>query len=200
MAAGRTAGESYQLDIQGEPVSVTVLEIKRKQMPELPTDDMAEALQIKDPQGKLIRTVEEYTAYICQEKTMEALAVINYNVMEKLIEDYPVTEIEEEDIRVLGDLEYEYLGRIYKEQDGIDVEDLTKEEAQEKWHCDSFADFIRLRYEWYKIKIQQCLILSHILGAADEPRYDYTDHYEVLSELTDLMFKKLESRLKGQEQ
>lgn len=200
MAAGRTAGESYQLDIQGEPVSVTVLEIKRKQMPELPTDDMAEALQIKDPQGKLIRTVEEYTAYICQEKTMEALAVINYNVMEKLIEDYPVTEFEEEDIRVLGDLEYEYLGRIYKEQDGIDVEDLTKEEAQEKWHCDSFADFIRLRYEWYKIKIQQCLILSHILGVADEPRYDYTDHYEVLSELTDLMFKKLESRLKGQEQ
>ena len=37
-------------------------------------------------------------AFICEGKTMEALANINYYIMQALIEQYPVTEYSEEDL------------------------------------------------------------------------------------------------------
>lgn len=196
-AAGKRKGDSYELTINDKLVEVTVLEIKRKQEPAEVTDDMVAALRLKDDKGEPIITIDRYMAYTKEQKKMECLAYINYYVMEKLLADYPVLECVPEDLDRLAELEKEFFAKIYKEQDDIDVYAIPKEKAQEMWQCDSFDNFIKLRYEWYKMKVQQCLVYRSILGLEDNPAYDYTDHYEVLSELQLLMFAMLEERLNG---
>lgn len=197
LAAGKKAGDTYQLMIEEKPVTVTILEVRRKQEPEELTDEMAAELQMKDDQGNPITTVEKYMEYMKYQKRMECLANVNYYVMEKLLSDYPVPDCNPEDLDRLAELEREFFARIYREQEGIDVNALTKEQANEMWgdQCDSFDGFIRLRYEWYRMKIQQCLVYRSILGLGEDPAYDCTDHYEVLSELQEKMFALLETRL-----
>lgn len=194
-AAGRRRGDTYRLTIQDEPVTVTILEIRRKQEPSEVTDDMVTALRMKDDQGEPIITVEKYMAYTKQQKKLECLANVNYHVMENLLQDYPVAECDPEDLDRLAELEKEFFARIYKEQENVDVYGISGEKAREMWNCDSFEDFIRVRYEWYKMKVQQCLVYRSILGLEGDPAYDYTDHYEVLSELQMKMFDMLEERL-----
>lgn len=195
MAVDKKVGDCYELTIQDKPVKVTILEIKRKQAPKEATDEMVVELQMKDDQQKPITTVARYIEYMKESKRMECLAAINYYVMEDLLKDYPVPDCDPDDIERLAELEKVFFAKVFKEMDGIDVYALTKEEAQEKWQCDSFDDFIKLRYEWYKMKIQQCLIYRNILGLENDPKFDYTDHYEVLSELSDRMFQMYEKRL-----
>ena len=192
---GKKAGDRFRLTIQDKPVTATILEIKRKQEPAEVTDDMVTELQMKDDQGKPIATVEQYMAYTKRQKKLECLANVNYYVMEKLLQDYPVTECAPEDLDRLAELEREFFAKIYREQENVDVFAVSREKAQEMWHCDSFEDFIRLRYEWYKMKVQQCLVYCSILGLEGDPAYDYTDHYEVLSQLQMKMFDMLEERL-----
>lgn len=191
---GKRAGESCQVTVKEKPVAVTILEIKRKAAPE-PTDEMVEALQEKDYKGNPLRTYEQYEAFICEGKTMEALANVNYYVMEALLEQYPVTEYSEDDIRILGDLEREMFRKLYQEEQGSDPYHVSREEAQEMWHCDSFEDFIALRYEWYKMKIHQCLIYLNLLGLPAQGKTDPLDHYEVLSELQMMMFDRIKEEL-----
>lgn len=196
-AVGKKAGDSYYLVIKDKPVSVTILEIKRKQEPAEVTDDMVIELQVKDYKGNPISTVERYMAYTKEQKKLECLSTINYYIMEKLLQDYPVAECDPKDLDRLAELEKEFFKKIYMEQEGLDVSTLSKEKAQEMWNCDSFDDFIKLRYEWYKMKVQQCLVFRNILGLEEHPDYDYTDHYEVLSELQQKIFDMLEKRLNG---
>lgn len=195
-AAGKKAGDVYQITIQDKPVTVTILEIKRKQEPAEVTDEMVVGLQLKDDGGKPITTVEAYMAFMKEQKKMECLANVNYYVMEKLLVDYPVADPDQEDLQRLKELEKEFFVKIYKEHDGIDVYALSQEQAREMWQCDSFDDFLELRNEWYKMKVQQCLVYRNILGLEDDPAYDYTDHYEVLSELQMKLFAMLEERMK----
>lgn len=196
-AAGRKAGETYCLLIRDKPVKVTILEIRRKQAPVEVTDAMVAELQIKDEKGIPITTVEKYISFTKEQKRMECLANINYYVMEKLLQDYPVTECVPEDLDRLAELEKDFFARIYREQEGLDVYGISQEKAREMWNCDSFDDFIGLRYEWYKMKVQQCLVYRSILGLEEDPACDYTDHYEVLSELQLKIFQMLEERLNG---
>ena len=191
---GKKAGESCTVTIKDKPVAATILEIKRKTAPE-PTDEMVEALQEKDYKGNPLRTYAEYEAFICEGKTSEALANVNYYMMQKILEDYPVTEYDEEDIRVLGELERAFFREITLEQDGVDLETLSKEEMQERMHCDSMADFVVMRHDWYKMKIHQCLVYLNLLGLPCEGKTDPLDHYEVLSKLQQTMFEKIKTEL-----
>lgn len=196
-AVGKTVNESYYITVDDKQVTVKVLEIKRKQEPSEVTDDMAAALRLKDDDGTPVTTVEQYMAFMKKQKKMECLANVNYYIMEKLLEDYPVTECDADDLDRLAELERDFFEKIYREQEGIDVNAVSKEQAQEMWNCDSFDGFIKLRYEWYRMKIQQCLVYRNILGLEGNPAYDYTDRYEVLSELQLKMFEMLEERLNG---
>lgn len=191
---GKKAGESCTVTIKDKPVAATILEIKRKTAPE-PTDEMVEALQEKDYKGNPLRTYAEYEAFICEGKTSEALANVNYYMMQKILEDYPVTEYDEEDIRVLGELERAFFREITLEQDGVDLETLSKEEMQERMHCDSMADFVVMRHDWYKMKIHQCLVYLNLLGLPCKGKTDPLDHYEVLSKLQQTMFEKIKTEL-----
>lgn len=196
MAIGKKVGHCFSLTIQDKEVSVTILEIKRKSAPE-PTDEMVVAMGAKDNQNNLITTVEDYVKFIVDEKMISVLAEINYYVMEKILKDYPVPDCEESDLDRLAKLEEAVLYKAVLEQDGIDLYKLSKEEMQERWNCDTFQDFIKMRYDWYKIKVQQCLIYQNILGMPDEGKTDPLDHYEVLSELQMMMFDHIKAKLGG---
>lgn len=192
--AGKRVGESCEVTVKEKSVSATVLEIKRKTAPE-PTDEMVEALQEKDYKGNILHTYAEYEAFICEGKTMEALANINYYIMEALLKDHPIAEYSEDDIRILGDLERKMFHQLFLDEKGIDLYQMSKEEMQEMWQCDSFDDFISMRHEWYKTKIHQCLICLNLLGLPCEGKTDPLDHYEVLSELTEMMYHKIKAEL-----
>lgn len=180
--AGLCVGQSCQVMIQDQPVDAMVLGIKRKVVPE-PTDAMVIEAGLKDYQGRPFKTVKDYVAYVVNEQTMSALATVNYYIMEAMIKDYPMENYDEEDIRILGELEREALKEPLSEEDG---KKLSPEAAREK-----MDNFIKERYEWYKMKIQQCLIYLNVLGLPCEGATDPVDHYEVLSELTQKMFDKI---------
>lgn len=190
---GKAAGETVSTVIQEQPVMAQILELKRKQTPD-PTDEMVQALQAKDFQGRLITNVADYEAFIRTEKTNEVLATVNYYVMEEIIKAYPMTAYDEEDIRVLGRLERPVFAKLLREQ-GLDPEKEVPPEWEKDMNVHSLDEFISLRREWYQMKIQQCLIYLNILGLPCQGKTDPLDHYEVLSELMEKMFAKIKKDL-----
>lgn len=192
---GKRVGERTSVTVKEEAVTAEILEIKRKIVPE-PTDAMVVEMQEKDYQGNLIQTVAEYEKFMIEGKRSEALANINYFVTEAIIQDYPMTEYEESDIVILGQLERDMFRDIFMKEKGIDLLTCSKEEMQENLHCDSMEEFITMRHEWYQMKIQQCLIFLDILGLPCEGKTDPLDHYEVLSELQEKMFNLIEKKMK----
>ncbi len=190
----KRAGDCCDVTVKEKPVAATILEIRRKTAPE-PTDEMVEALQEKDYKDNVLHTYSEYEKFICEGKTMEALGSISYYIMGDILKDYPLTQFDEEDIRILGEMEAAMFRKLHRDEQGVDVDKLSKEEAQEIWHCDSFQDFIAMRREWYKMKIHQCLIYLNLLDLPCEGKTDPLDHYEVLSELQTIMFDKIKAEL-----
>lgn len=190
---GKKVGEAVELLVDENSVCATVLELKRKQAPE-PTDEMVAQLQVKDQQGNPISTVAAYEAYIHQEKIVSTLATVNYYVMTATLQDYPMTEYDEEDIRILGLLEKENLSQLLRQQ-GIDPEKEVPKDWEEKMGIHSLDEFISQRKEWYQMKIQQCYVLLNILGLPCEGKTDPLDHYEVLGELQTQMFDKIRTEL-----
>ena len=79
--------------------------------------------------------------------------------------------------------------------EGRDLLKLSREEMQEKMHCDSLDVFVAQRHDWYKMKVQQCLIYLNILGLPCEGPTDPLDHYEVLSELQNKLFDLIKAEL-----
>lgn len=191
---GKTVGERVETVIDEQPVNATVLELKRKQAPE-PTDEMVAALEQKDFKGNTITTVAAYEAYIRDAKTSEILANINYFTMEEIMKDYPVDPCDEEDIRILGELEKAMFIKLFAEKEGIDLTKQVPKEWEEDMNVHSIDEFIAMRRDWYKIKIAQCLIYLNILGLPAEGKTDPLDHYEVLSELQEKMFERIREEL-----
>lgn len=190
---GRKVSDTVSLTIQEQPVTATVLEIKRKQVPE-PTDEMVEALEAKDMKNQPIHTVADYVAFIHEQKTMEALSMINYYTVEKILADYPIKAYSEEDIRVLGELERAYFIELFQKEEGYDL----REQVPDSWQeggIHSLDEFIEKRHEWYQIKIHQCLVFLNILGLPCEGKTDPLDHYEVLSELQMKIFDLIKKEL-----
>lgn len=191
---GKAVGKAVETEIGGETVKATVLELKRKQEPE-PTDEMVKSLEQKDMQGNPITTVEEYYRYIQAAKVDEVLANINYFTMERIMQDHPIEQYDEDDIRILGELEKETFIRLFREQEGIDLTKEVPKGWEEDMNVHSIDDFIAIRRDWYKIKIQQCLIYLNILGLEAKGQNDPCDHYEVLSELQLKMFDRIRKEL-----
>lgn len=194
--AGHSEGDRFSVTIQDTPVAVTVLAVRRKAVPE-PTDEMVRALGQKDYHSQPICTVANYEAFIQEKQTMQALATVNYYIMEQILKDYPMENYDESDLTALGQLEREAMRKAVLEQDGVDLETLSREEMQARMHCDSFDEFIRMRHGWYQMKIQQCLVYLNILGLPCQGKTDPLDHYEVLSELQMKMFDTIKEKLEG---
>ena len=189
----RKVGEAVEVVIDEGAVCATVLELKRKQAPE-PTDEMVAQLQVKDHQGNLLTTVADYEAHIRKEKILSTMATVNFYVLGSILKDYPMTEYDEEDIRILGRLERESLVKTLREQ-GIDAEKEVPKDWEEKMGIHSLDEFITKRREWYQMKIQQCYIMLNILDLPCEGKTDPLDHYEVMSELQNQVFDKIRAEL-----
>lgn len=194
MLVGLSVGGSVTATLRDKRVDATILEIKRKVVPE-PTDEMVRQLEVKNNKQEPITTVAEYEAYITEQKTAEALATINYYVMEMILKDYPISEYDEEDVSRLGQLERDAFRKLFLEEKGVDVDMAAKEQMQELFHVDSMDEFIAMRREWYQMKIQQCWVCLNILGLPCEGKNDPLDHYEVLSELTEKIWDKIKTML-----
>ena len=196
MAVGKKAGDSFSLTIQEKAVDVTILEIKRKLAPE-PTDEMVVAMGAKDYQDQLITTVDGYIRFILTQKIDMEVARVNYYIMEAILQDYPVTDYAESDIQALGELEKECFIRMFLEKEGVDLRETVPQSWTEDMGVHTIDEFIAMRYEWYKMKIHQCLVYQNILGLPDEGKTDPLDHYEVLSELMDQAMNMIKAKLGG---
>lgn len=149
---------------------------------------------VKDGRNQPITTVEGYIRFIKEQNIEMKLANINYYIIEDILKDFPITEYDEEDIRVLGELEKKVFIKMFLETEGMDL----RKEVPQDWKDDgvyTLEDFIARRCEWYKIKIQQCLVYQNLLNLPDEGATDPLDHYEVLSELTLKMWDKIKEKL-----
>jgi hypothetical protein len=191
---GLTQGQSCQVEIKGTCVKAEIRSASRKIVPE-PTDEMVQAMEVKRFDQTPVTTVADYVDFIQEQKNREVLSTIHYYVMEMLLQDYSVTEIEPSDLARLAKLEGDAFAALFQEEKGVDVYALTPEEAQEHFGCESFDAFLGMREEWYRIKVQQCLVLLNVLGLPDEGETDPLDHYEVLSELTDRMYEQIKKML-----
>ena len=194
LLVGKAVGETVETEISGEKVLAKVLELKRKQAPE-PTDEMVAELNQKDYNGNPLTTVADYVKYIRETKTNEILGHVNYYTISKVIEDYPIEQYDEEDIRILGELEKESFIKIFLEKDGIDLTKEVPKDWEEGMHVHSIDEFIAMRRDWYKMKIQQSLIFLNILGLKPEGKTDPCDHYEVMMELQVKIFDKIREEL-----
>lgn len=196
MAIGKKVGDSFRLTIQEKEVSVTILEIKRKSAPE-PTDEMVVAMGAKNSQDELITTVDGYIKFIIEQKIDSQVATVNYYIMEAILADYPVAEFDESDIQCLGELEKEFFIRMFMEKDGFDLSKDVPKSWKEDMGINTVDEFIEKRHEWYQMKIHQCLVYQNLLGVPDAGKTDPLDHYEVLSELMQMMFDKIKAKLGG---
>lgn len=196
MAVGKKVGDSFKLTIQEKEVSVTILEIKRKSAPE-PTDEMVVAMGAKNSQDELITTVDGYIKFIIEQKIDSQVATVNYYIMEAILADYPVAEFDESDIQCLGELEKEFFIRMFMEKDGFDLSKDVPKSWKEDMGINTVDEFIEKRHEWYQMKIHQCLVYQNLLGVPDAGKTDPLDHYEVLSELMQMMFDKIKAKLGG---
>lgn len=68
---------------------------------------------------------------------------------------------------------------------------MTPELFREELGVDSLDDFIKMRGEWYRMKVRQCLVILNILDLPREGSTDPLDHYAVLSELQERMYEKI---------
>ena len=191
---GKAVGETIEAEINGEPIRAAVLELKRKQAPE-PTDEMVAALEQKDYNGNPLTTVAAYMKYVRETKTNEILGHVNYFTISKIMEDYPIESCDEDDIRILGELEKQSFIKLFAEQEGLDLTKEVPKSWEEDMGVHSIDEFIEKRRDWYKMKIRQCLIFLNILGLKPEGKTDPCDHYEVMSELQEQMFDKIREAL-----
>lgn len=190
---GHRAGDTVSINLQDQPVTATILELRRKQIPE-PTDEMVQELQARTADGRPINTVKEYEDFIRQEKVMTVLATINFYVASKILEDLPQIACDKEDIKALGDLERDYFIKFYLETEKTDI----RENLPEQWKqngIQTLDDFIAARGEWYEIKIKQCLMFLNILDLPCQGQTDPLDHYEVLQELQMRIFDLIRAEL-----
>ncbi|GEM_PF-3597128 len=192
---GAKKDEVLETSADGEPVRVRILSIRRKLVPE-PTDEMAAEMGVKDMRQQPVTTVAGYEEMIYEQKRMEVLGAVNYYVTEPIFRDHPVMDCAAEDLSALADLEERMFYEMFLRDEGIDLYKESKEAMQARWGCDSFRDFIALRYDWYKIKVQQCLVYANILGIPLTGEMDPTKRYEVLSELTLKMYDRAEEAMK----
>ena len=187
---GLRVGEGCEAEVRDKPVKARVLAIRRRSAPE-PTDEMVRELQEKDRTGNPIETVKDFVEFICRQKTDEVLATVNYYVMEQILADHPLEDIDQSDLDALAALERAEFIKLFREQKGIDLTALTPERFREELGVDSLDDFIKMRGEWYRMKVQQCLVILNILDLPCERNTDPLDHYEVLSELLERMYEKI---------
>ena len=183
---GTKAGESRHVAIREKDVTATVVEIARKQIP-APTDEMVRALEMTDFHNKPLTTVAEFEAFFIEQDTEGKLATVEGMIADAIVADYPLTEYDGEDLRVMRRLEAEWYASYYRDSEGVDVSALTREESQKMFGCDSFEAFLDQLDEFLRQKLHYCLIALNILGIPCEGEVDPLENNDAMVVLMDKM-------------
>lgn len=191
---GKKVGETCEVAVKDRPVSATVLEIKRKSVPE-PTDEMVQALDEKDLRNQPVTTVADYEAFIREQKIKEDLETINRYILQACQKDYPLTEYDEEDLQDMGRMARAFWRQWALERSGVDLETASEEEFQKVMGCDSMETLIARQRDWYKQAIHITLIYLGLLGLPCEGETDPRDHYMVPFELMDKLSDVIKDEL-----
>ena len=186
---GKTVGESGTVAKNGETVAYEILSAKRKTVP-APTDAMAAEQGIEGAD-----TVEKFRAHLAEEKISFAVGSMAGQIMQDMLQDAETDEPADEELDRLGELEAGFFKKIYLEEKGIDLDQLSPEEFQSNMGCGSFADFVAMRRDWYKVKVKQCLALGSALDVELTGRYDPMGTYDSLSNLQDELMKRVKEDL-----
>lgn len=178
---GKRCGESYVVTAQDTQVKVAVLEIKRKEVPPI-SDAMVVELGIEG-----IDTIEKYKEKINKELMDYTFGPLVAKLMEELLKVVEIEDIDESDLVKLGELEKEFFKKHFKEEKGLNIDEMSTEEFKEILGCESMEKFIEMRHEWYVSKLTQCFIMLDIFGILPEGEYDPTLYYDVYSKLFEKM-------------
>lgn len=186
---GKHCGESYEITTQGIQVKVALLEIKRKEVPPI-TDAMVVQLGIEG-----VDTIEKYREKLTAELMDYTFYPLASKLIESLLDVVKIEKLDEGDLVKLGELEKEFFITFFKEQKGLNINEMTPEDFKENLGgYDSMEKFIEIRHEWYIMKLTQVIIMLDVLGISPEGEYDPILHYDVHSKL----YKKIAEYVKEQ--
>lgn len=175
---GMCTGDKKEISINDTLVTFTILEVKRKDVPEI-SIDMVKAQNIEN-----VETIEQYREHLKKQLMDNTIFPMVGQMVENIMKDIPFDEPEEEEIKILGELEADFFRESFKKDKNIDLDTAKPEEIKEVLGTESLGDFINARSEWYAMKAKQCIIYSKLLGIECVDEYDPMLHYDVLSKLT----------------
>lgn len=186
---GRHCGESYVVTAKDTQVKVAVLEIKRKEVPPI-SDAMVVELGIEG-----IDTIEKYKEKINKELMDYTFGPLATQVIQEISGAVKIEKLDESDLVKLGELEKEFFTTLFKEEKGLNLDEMSTEEFKENLGCDSMEKFIEMRHEWYVVKLTQCIAMLDVFGISPEGEYDPTLYYDVHSKLLGKMMDYAKKRI-----
>ena len=188
---GHRTGDSYDDQAEDVAVRITILEIRRKTVPE-PTDEMAVAMGIEG-----VTNLEEYRVHLTNELTDHVVHPATAQIVDKLVEQAAPQKPDESVICTLGELEWDFFCIIFKNEKGINLEQLTPEELMEHLRVESKKAFLDMRGDWYIYKARACVVLAAALGVELTGELDALADYNTFSKLQMLLADKVRAELKG---
>lgn len=116
---GMCTGDKKEISINDTLVTFTILEVKRKDVPEI-SIDMVKAQNVEN-----VETIEQYREHLEKQLMDNTIFPMVGQMVENIIKDIPFDEPEEEKIKILGELEADFFRvnnfRMISARDGIEL-------------------------------------------------------------------------------
>lgn len=173
---GMRKSESKTVSVDGENVSIEILNIERSELPDRLTDEMARKEEIEGV--ATVKELEDYLHKLYQEKVDSAINNKAYYLVEAVLKQVvPQSkyEIYEEDIQYLAELEIQK-GRVLAENDGLILEKMTEEDFKGRVPVKSYEKFLEMVD---KLSRNNLYVLLLGLKKAEEDGYEVSkEEYE----------------------
>lgn len=171
LADGMTVGETRALDLPEGRVSLTVLEVTNRLVPEL-TDELVEKMGLEG-----VRTAADYTGYLVgqQKAEWDRMAPIHLtDYLTRQVIDGSEFVLYEEDWQALVDLRLNFF-RACMKKEGLTLEEMTPEQIALRFPAGSYYELVSKvqRDEWTSL----CLILMGRQLAAEAGAVPDEDGY-----------------------
>lgn len=171
LADGMTVGETRALDLPEGRVSLTVLEVTNRLVPEL-TDELVEKMGLEG-----VRTAADYTGYLVgqQKAEWDRTAPIHLtDYLTRQVIDGSEFVLYEEDWQALVDLRLNFF-RACMKKEGLTLEEMTPEQIALRFPAGSYYELVSKvqRDEWTSL----CLILMGRQLAAEAGAVPDEDGY-----------------------
>jgi FKBP-type peptidyl-prolyl cis-trans isomerase (trigger factor) len=166
---GHSVGETFQAQVQGELVTVTIRQASRTVFPE-PTDEMAAAYAARHEGFAEIKTVAEYRRKVTEEYLEKERQSALFGAMDQVC-DYVLTssdwEFDQEEVDSVAETSWgEFLQSL--EEDGKKLEDISSEQLQAEFGVSSIAELKELFQGGAEQQIATELWLAAVNGCPAE--------------------------------